>query len=120
MNFGRVVAAGESYRGKQGPAFTPGVSAETVGSLKLWLGSVVLQPGGRTKAHVHNNHESAFYQVSRDAVELWMGHTWRTSQSPTRATICTFRPAYRTWRSTGAPPPLSSWVHAQTPTNRRA
>jgi uncharacterized RmlC-like cupin family protein len=71
--FGRVVAAGESYRGKQGPAYTPGVSAETVGSLQLWLGSVVLPPGGRTKAHVHDSHESAFYLVSGDEVELWTG-----------------------------------------------
>jgi uncharacterized RmlC-like cupin family protein len=71
--FGRVVAAGESYRGKQGPAYTPGVSAETVGALKLWLGSVVLPPGGRTKAHVHDSHESAFYVVSGDEVELWTG-----------------------------------------------
>ncbi len=71
--FGRVVAAGESYRGKQGLAYTPGVSAETVGSLNLWLGSVVLPPGGRTKAHVHDSHESAFYVVSGDEVELWTG-----------------------------------------------
>ena len=63
--FGRVVPAGESYRGKQGPAYTPGVSAETVGSLGLWLGSVVLPPGGRTKAHVHESHESALSSVAQ-------------------------------------------------------
>jgi uncharacterized RmlC-like cupin family protein len=71
--FGRVVAAGQSYVGKQGPAYTPGVSAETVGSHRLWLGSVVLPPGGRTKAHVHDSHESAFYFISGDEVELWTG-----------------------------------------------
>jgi uncharacterized RmlC-like cupin family protein len=71
--FGRVVSAGRSYHGKQGPAYTPGVSVETVGSLKLWLGSVVLPPGHRTKAHVHENHESAFYLVSGDEVELCTG-----------------------------------------------
>jgi uncharacterized RmlC-like cupin family protein len=72
--FGRVVPAGVSYHGKQGPAYTPGVSSQTVGSLGLWLGSVVLPPGGRTKAHVHDSHESAFYLVSGDEVELWTGH----------------------------------------------
>ncbi len=71
---GRVVHAGESYQGKQGPNYTPGVSAETVGARALWLGAVTLPPlGGRTKAHVHENHESAFYLISGDEVELWTG-----------------------------------------------
>ena len=70
---GRVVNGGESYVGKQGPTYTPGVSAETVGSRGLWLGSVTLPPGGRTKAHVHEAHESAFYMVSGDEAELWSG-----------------------------------------------
>jgi uncharacterized RmlC-like cupin family protein len=70
---GRVVQAGESYVGKQGLAYTPGVSAETVGSAGLWLGSVPVPPGGRTKAHMHEHHESAFYMVSGDEVELWTG-----------------------------------------------
>ncbi len=34
--FGQVVAAGESYRGKQGLAYTQGVSAESVGSQGGW------------------------------------------------------------------------------------
>jgi uncharacterized RmlC-like cupin family protein len=48
------------------------VSADTVGSWGLWLGSVVLPPGGRTRAHVHDRHE-AFYLLSGDEVELWTG-----------------------------------------------
>jgi uncharacterized RmlC-like cupin family protein len=71
---GCVVRAGQSYEGKQGPNYTPGVSAETVGARALWLGSVTLPPrGGRTKAHVHDHHESAFYFVSGDEVELYTG-----------------------------------------------
>jgi uncharacterized RmlC-like cupin family protein len=70
---GRVVPAGETYQGKQGPDYTPGVSAQTVGAEHLWLGSVVLPPGGRTKAHVHAHHESAFYMLSGEAAELWTG-----------------------------------------------
>jgi len=70
---GHVVRAGESYAGKQGLTYTPGVSAETVGANALWLGSVPIPPGGRTKAHVHEHHESAFYMASGDEVELWTG-----------------------------------------------
>ena len=74
-NFGSVVRAGEAYQGKQGPDYIPGVSAESVGAAGLWLGSVTLPPGGgRTKAHVHDHHESAFFFVSGDEVELWTGH----------------------------------------------
>ncbi len=73
-DFGGVVRAGELYRGKQGPNYTPGVSAQTVGSRALWLGSVTLPPhGGRTKAHFHENHESAFYLVSGEDVEVYTG-----------------------------------------------
>jgi uncharacterized RmlC-like cupin family protein len=70
---GRVVRAAESYVGKQGLTYTPGISAETVGAMALWLGSVPVPPGGRTKAHTHEHHESGFYMVSGDEVELWTG-----------------------------------------------
>jgi uncharacterized RmlC-like cupin family protein len=73
-NFGGVVRAGESYEGKQGPDYIPGISSETVGSQALWLGSVELPPlGGRTKAHIHENHESAFYLISGENVEVYTG-----------------------------------------------
>jgi uncharacterized RmlC-like cupin family protein len=71
---GSVVRAGEAYQGKQGPDYTPGVSAESIGAVALWLGSVTLPAGGgRTRAHVHEQHESAFFLVSGDEVELWTG-----------------------------------------------
>jgi uncharacterized RmlC-like cupin family protein len=59
--------------GKQGLTYTPGISAETVGAMALWLGSVPVPAGGRTKAHTHEHHESGFYMVSGDEVELWTG-----------------------------------------------
>jgi uncharacterized RmlC-like cupin family protein len=68
-----VIQAGATYAGKQGLDYTPGISAESVASRALWLGSVVLPPGGRTRAHVHEHHESAFYLVSGDEAELWTG-----------------------------------------------
>ncbi len=70
---GLVVRAGQTYQGKQGPDYTPGISAESVGAHALWLGSVTIPPGGRTKAHVHENHESAFHLISGDEVELCTG-----------------------------------------------
>jgi uncharacterized RmlC-like cupin family protein len=73
-NFGGVVRGGEIYQGKQGLDYTPGVSAETVGSQALWLGTVPLPPGGgRTKAHLHENHESALYMISGEDVEVYTG-----------------------------------------------
>ena len=73
-NLGGVVRAGEIYQGKQGPDYAPGVSAETAGSRALWLGSVTLPPGGgRTKAHIHEDHESAFYMISGEEVEVYTG-----------------------------------------------
>ena len=73
-NLGGVVRGGELYRGKQGLDYTPGVSAETVGSQALWLGSVTLPPaGGRTKAHIHEQHESAFCMISGEEVEVYTG-----------------------------------------------
>jgi uncharacterized RmlC-like cupin family protein len=45
-----------------------------VGSQAIWLGSATLPPrGGRTKAHLHEDHESAIYFISGDEAELWTG-----------------------------------------------
>ena len=68
-----VVSGGSAYRAEQGPDYLPGISSETVGSKALWLGIVTLAPGQRTKAHVHARHETAFYLMSGDRVELWSG-----------------------------------------------
>ena len=70
---GCVVQGSAGYRAQQGTDYAPGVSAETVGATSLWLGLVTLPPGQRTKAHVHAHHESAFYMLSGDEVELWTG-----------------------------------------------
>ena len=90
--FGQVIAAGDSYRGKQGLTYTPGVSTESVGSQHLWLGSVVLPPGGRTKAHLHENHESAFYFIRGEEVELWTGERLE-QKAAARPGDCLYIPA---------------------------
>ncbi|HJV24728.1 MAG TPA: cupin domain-containing protein [Aromatoleum sp.] len=71
--FGRVVHAADSYVSKQGSTYAPGISAETVGSKVVFLGIVTLPPEGRTRAHVHAFHESAFYLMSGEEVELCTG-----------------------------------------------
>ena len=68
-----VVRSGAGYRAEQGSDYEPGVSAETVGSKSLWLGMITLPPGKRTRAHVHEYHETALYMVSGDEMELWTG-----------------------------------------------
>lgn len=68
----RVIRAIEPYEGKQGPTYAGGVSAESVGSRGIWLGMVTMPPGGRTKAHFHEDHETAFYVLSGEC-DLWYG-----------------------------------------------
>ena len=69
---GSVVRAGAKYRSEQGSDYDPGVSAETVGSKTLFLGIVTLPPGARTRAHVHERHETALYVLSGE-IEMWTG-----------------------------------------------
>jgi uncharacterized RmlC-like cupin family protein len=70
---GTVVKAAPEHRVQQGSDYRAGVSAETTASQVIWLGLMALPPGGRTKAHVHEHHETALYMVSGDVLELWTG-----------------------------------------------
>lgn len=73
VNQGCVVRGGVAYESAQGSIYAPGISRETAGSTVLFLGLVTLPPGKRTKAHIHDCHESAFYLLSGEDVELWTG-----------------------------------------------
>ncbi len=70
---GHVVQGAGSYTSPQGSVYAPGISADTVGARAVFLGQVTIPPGGRTKAHLHEFHESAFYLLSGNAVELCTG-----------------------------------------------
>jgi uncharacterized RmlC-like cupin family protein len=72
-NMARVVHGCEPYQSRQGSVYTPAISAETVGSKSLFFGIVTIQAGQRTRAHVHEFHESAFYVLSGADIELWSG-----------------------------------------------
>ena len=70
---GMVVKAAPEHRVQQGSDYRAGVSNETTGSQVIWLGLMALPAGGRTKAHVHEHHETALYMMSGDVLELWTG-----------------------------------------------
>ena len=70
---GFVVKSSAGYRSEQGSDYEPGVSAEPVGSKSIWLGMITLPPGKRTRAHVHEHHETSMYMLSGDEMELWTG-----------------------------------------------
>lgn len=55
---------GETYRGKQGFDYAAGISAETAGARGLCMHLLTIPPGGRAKAHLHANHETAIYMLS--------------------------------------------------------
>jgi uncharacterized RmlC-like cupin family protein len=68
----RVIRSVESYQGKQGPLYAGGISAETVGAQAIWLGVIRMPPGTQTRAHFHEEHETAIYVMSGE-VDLWYG-----------------------------------------------
>lgn len=68
-----VVRGGQPFRSAQGTVYAPGINGETAGARSLFLGIVTLPPGERTRAHVHELHESAFYVLSGSEIELWSG-----------------------------------------------
>ncbi|QCP51622.1 cupin domain-containing protein [Trinickia violacea] len=70
---GCVVPSGASYTSQQGSVYAPGISNETVGSETLFLGVVTIPPSGRTKAHIHERHDSAHYMLSGSEVEFYTG-----------------------------------------------
>ena len=72
----RVVRPTDTYEGKQGPTYAGGVSAESVGARAIWLGRATIPPGGRTRAHLHDGHESAFVVLGGEC-DLWFGEGLR-------------------------------------------
>ena len=68
----RLVRAGEEFVGKQGHLCAPGISAQSAGAQRLHLQIVRIPPGVRSKAHKHENHESAIYILSGES-GCWYG-----------------------------------------------
>jgi uncharacterized RmlC-like cupin family protein len=68
----RLVRPGGTYDGKQGFSYFEGIAAETVGSKGICMHLLTIPPGGRAKAHKHENHETAIYAVSGET-HAWYG-----------------------------------------------
>jgi len=63
--------ASDAYQGKQGFSYFAGISAQSVGSDGLCMHLLTVPPGGRAKAHLHENHETALYVISGEAVTYY-------------------------------------------------
>jgi uncharacterized RmlC-like cupin family protein len=66
------VRAGEAEQGQTGVTYAAGISAATAGARGLSLQIASLPPGGRARAHLHAQHESAAYVVEGEVV-FWFG-----------------------------------------------
>ncbi|HMQ53017.1 MAG TPA: cupin domain-containing protein [Anaerolineae bacterium] len=67
-----VIKSGQSYTGKQALTYFAGVSAENTGSRGICMHLLTIPPGGRAKAHLHENHETAIYVLSGEG-GMWYG-----------------------------------------------
>jgi uncharacterized RmlC-like cupin family protein len=67
-----VIRPGETYQGKQALTYFVGVSAENTGARGICMHLLTIPPGGRAKAHLHENHETAIYVISGEA-GFWYG-----------------------------------------------
>jgi len=73
VKVGSVVRGSENFTSQQGAVYPPGICAETVGSTGVFLGKVTIPPGSRTKAHLHEAHESAYCMLGGEEVEVFTG-----------------------------------------------
>ncbi len=72
----KLIQTGETYHGKQGFNYFAGVSSETAGAKGLCMHLLTIPPGGRAKAHLHENHETTIYVLSGIA-EMYYGEGLR-------------------------------------------
>ncbi len=68
----RVIRPDETYHGKQGFDYGAAISAERVGSTGICMHFLEIPPGGRARAHLHEDHETAIYVLSGES-GMWYG-----------------------------------------------
>jgi uncharacterized RmlC-like cupin family protein len=68
----KVIHSGETYTGKQAFTYFAGISAENCGAQGICMHLLTIPPGGRARAHLHENHETAIYVMSGEA-GMWYG-----------------------------------------------
>ncbi|MCE8546545.1 cupin domain-containing protein [Ruegeria pomeroyi] len=62
---------GETYAGKQGFNYFQGIARETTGARSICMHMLRIPPGGRAKAHLHADHETAIYVIEGSAIMYW-------------------------------------------------
>jgi uncharacterized RmlC-like cupin family protein len=67
-----LVPAAEAAEGKTGVTYAAGISAASAGARGLCLQLASLPAGARSRAHQHDDHESAAYVIEGRMV-LWFG-----------------------------------------------
>lgn len=67
-----VIRPKESYQSKQAITYFEGIAAETTGAQGICMHLLTIPPGGRAKAHLHENHETAIYVLEGEG-GMWYG-----------------------------------------------
>jgi uncharacterized RmlC-like cupin family protein len=68
----QVIRPENTFDGKQGFSYFEGISAQSVGSKGICMHMLKIPPGGKAKAHLHENHESTIYVLEGEA-GMWFG-----------------------------------------------
>jgi uncharacterized RmlC-like cupin family protein len=63
-----LVRAGSAAEGRTGVSYAPGISKASAGARGLCLQLASLPPGARSRAHRHDEHESAAYVIEGEMV----------------------------------------------------
>jgi len=72
-----LVSASELAQGRTGISYMAGISAATTQAEGLCLQLASLPPGRRSRAHQHDEHESAAYMLEGEMV-MWFGDRLET------------------------------------------
>ncbi|EPX82992.1 cupin domain-containing protein [Salipiger mucosus] len=67
----RRIRAESTYDGKQGFTYFEGIARESTGAQAICMHLLRIPPGGRAKAHMHENHETAIYVIEGRTIMHW-------------------------------------------------
>jgi len=86
----KVIHSGEKYTGNQAFTYFAGISAENCGTQGICMHLLTIPPGGRAKAHLYENHETAIYVITGEA-EMWYGEKLEEHIACRQVIMCIFR-----------------------------
>jgi len=73
LRVGSIARGSERFTNQEGMEYPLAISAETVRTTGVFLGKVTIPPGGRTKVHRHEAHDSADSTRGGEEVEIFTG-----------------------------------------------